>query len=410
MSKFLLDYVFKILVNTNISAPSTAFLKQACLVVKAKDGSVDPGIYECTSMSQVAAKTDNTDAQQLFNAGMSRVYLLVSADLDLADALADATDFFTVLISGDFREKYAELALQDMEFVAADYGTGGNALSLALVDDDGSTDTVNSIGVAGNAITVHINAGFTKKSTAIAAILADEDAMALLGSASVPEADEDETLAAGSSGFTGGANFTALTGLDIGTFKGVVGVSAPVAERSVLEAQAVIANRSPWLGDVRNMVYAFGKLLANVTSWKNQQYIEMPIAGVDNLGDAESLFDDRINFVVTDDSYGNRLALFVAGGKAIVAPYVLKNLCIDLQGYALIWINKNNPDYNKTQASLLEDYLTQRVIQEIYIAQKWLTSASLEITLVQDNFVANGDIQVVEPRALWRIAGELTPS
>lgn len=410
MSKFLLDYVFKILVNTNINAPSTAFLKQLCLVVKPKDNTVSPGIYECTSMSEVAALTDNEDAEQAFNAEMSRVFLLVSDDLDLASALADATQFYTVLVSSDFREQYAALSIQDMAFVAADYGTGGNAISLEFADDGGSTDVVNSIGVVGNAITVNLNAGVTKKSTAIAAILADEDAMGLLGSASVPTADANETVAAGSSGFTGGAAIIAFSTLDIGTFKGVVGISGPVAEQANLVTQAAIANRSAWLGDVRNMVYAFGKLLANSSAWKNQQYIEMPYAGVDNLGDAESLFDDKVNFTVTDEDYGNRLALFVAGGKAIVAPYVLKNLCIDLQGYALIWINKNNPDYNKTQASLLEDYLTQRVIQEIYLAQKWLTSASIAITLVNDNFVANGNIQVVEPRALWRIAGELTPS
>lgn len=409
MAKFLLDYVFKILVNATITAPNTAFLKQLCLVVKPKMG-VDPGIYECTSMSAVAAKTDNTDAQQAFNAGLSKVYLLVTDDLDLAAALASATQFFTILVTGDFREKFASAVIQDMVFEAADYGTDGNDIDLILVDGAGSTDVVGSIGVVGTVITVTANAGVTKKSTVIEAILAKTEAMALLGSASVPEADEDETVVAGSIAFTGGANFTALTGLDLGTFKGVTGVSGPVEQQAALITQAAIANRSPWLGDVRNMVFAFAKLLSNASNWKNQQYIEMPYPGVDTLGDAETLFDARVNFTITDDTYGNRLALFVAGGKAIVAPYVIKNLCIDLQGYALIWINKNNPDYNLTQASLLEDYLTQRVIEEIYIAQKWVTGASIEITLVQDNFVANAGINVVEPRALWRLTGELTPS
>lgn len=409
MAKFLLDYVFKILVNTPIAAANTAFLKQLCIVAKPKDGSVEAGIYECVNMAAVQALTDNPDAQQAFNAGMSRVFILISDDLDLADALANASQFFTILVSSDFREKFASAVIENMTFVAAEAGPGGNSESVEFADVMGSTD-IASVSVAGGAITVSVNLGFTKKSTALAAILDKPEAMALLGSAILETGHADDLIALGSASLAGGADIVDFSTLEVGTFKGVVGLSGPVSERANLKAEGTKANRSAWLGDIRNMVYAFGKMLSNAASWKNQQYIQLPYAGVTDLGDAESLFDDRINFGVTDDDYGNRLALFVAGGKAIVAPYILKNLCIDLQGSALTWINLNQPDYNLTQASLLEDYLNQRVIEEKYIAQRWVTAANVQIELVEDNFVANGEITVTEPRALWRIAGEMTPS
>ena len=64
-------------------------------------------------------------------------------------------------------------------------------------------------------------------------------------------------------------------------------------------------------------------MLSNALAWRNQQYISMPLADdVATLGDAESYFDDKISFVISDTQYSNRLGLFVAGGKAIVAPYV----------------------------------------------------------------------------------------
>ena len=83
--KILLDYFFPITAITPTPSASTGFLKQVCLVCKPKtgqEGNVGT-IYSCTSMALVAARTDNTNAQQLFNAGMSRVYILLADDLDL---------------------------------------------------------------------------------------------------------------------------------------------------------------------------------------------------------------------------------------------------------------------------------------------------------------------------------------
>lgn len=401
--KILLDYAFPITAITPIPEASTSFLKRVCLIVKPKGG-VDPGFYTCTSMSQVAAKTDNTNAQQFFNAGMSKVILLCSSDLDVATEMATGTasSFFTLIVSDDFREKYASLTLQDMVFEAKASGTGGNAITVALADTQ--TGDVAVVTVTGNAISVAVDASTTKKSTVIAAVLAKVEAMALLGSASVPEADEDEAVtAAGATNLTGGA--AAVTSIDVGTFKGVVGVSS--IDDTFLTAQAIIENRCAFYGDPRNMCYAFGKLLST-PSWKNQQYIEMPYADdIDELGEAIDLFDKKISFVLVDDEFGNALALFAAGGKAITSAYILKNLMIDLQSRALTWLNLNQPDYTLTEATLLENDLTQKVLVEQYIDTRLIPAGKIAITLGNDNFVATGNITVTEPRALWRIEGEM---
>ncbi len=125
------------------------------------------------------------------------------------------------------------------------------------------------------------------------------------------------------------------------------------------------------------------------------------------LGDAETLFDDRISFVLHDDEFGNRLGLFAAGGIAIVAPYILKNLRIDLQSRALQWITANEPQYTLKESALLETRLQQDVINQYIDVRGWITAGTIEITLVQQNFVANGDINVAQPTALWRVVNQM---
>lgn len=302
----LLDYFFPIAAISPTPQASTAYLKQVCIIVTPK-AAVPTGIATlCTTMGQVAALTDNTEAQQLFNAGMSRVYVMPADDLDLADALVDyGSDFFTVLISSDF------------------------------VDAD-------------------------------------------------------------------------VTAADFGTFKGVVGVSSD--SDVFLAVQSVIENRAAFhtttVNKAKNMFYAFGKLLSNSLNWTNQQYITMPLADdVATLGDANALFDDKISFVVNDSEFGKRLGLFAAGSKAITAPYITRNLEIDLQSRALSYISGNQPGYTKTQAALLEDEL-QKVVAG-YIERQWIEAGVVEIKLEQENFVASGYINISEPKALWRIFGEI---
>jgi hypothetical protein len=200
------------------------------------------------------------------------------------------------------------------------------------------------------------------------------------------------------------------TDLDVGNFEGVVGVSS--TDDTFLATQAAIANRCAFhttsTNKAKNMMFAFGSMLSNSLNWRNQQYISMPVADdVETLGDANSLFDSRISFVISDDEFSNRLAFFVAGGKAITAPYIIRNLQVDMQSKALNYISGNQPGYTKTHASLLEDELQKVIDSYINAPRQWLEAGTVAVDLVEDNFVASGSINVSEPKALWRVFAEM---
>ncbi len=428
----LLDYLFKITTIEPTPEASTAFLKQVCVVALPKDGGVDTGeITECTTMTAVnllVGTAAAAEVQQLFNAGLSKVYILPMDDLDLEAALeGHEADFFTVLISSDFAaaaviptkatgaitvSSYANLLTTTPDTVTigatvftAQSGavTPGDATFRAATSNDATAASlaaqINAHAVAGALVVatpasavVSLQAVNTGSGGNIAISYAD------LGSATV-----GITL----SGLTSG-KLTGGDGLFAGAFEGVIGISS--TDDSFLADQAVIANRCAFHATsdnkAKNMFYAFGKMLSNPLNWRNQQYISMPFGDdVATLGDADSLFDDKISFVISDDEFSNRLSLFVAGGKAITAPYIKRNLQVDMQSKALQYISGNQPGYTKTQAALLEDEL-QKVIDS-YIEIDWLEAGIVTITLVQDNFVASGAINIAEPKALWRIFAEM---
>jgi hypothetical protein len=425
MAKILLDYAFPISVVTPTPAASTAFLKQACVVVKPlTPGSGTGVITACTSQTQIAALTGNLEAQQLLNGGMSKVYILPMDDLGLASALEDATDFFTLLISSDFdgenEDSYAEGEVEITSYAN-------------LVD--GTDDTVTIAGVAFTAQEAAVTEGAATfqaatSNDATADSLADQiNAHAVVGTKVEAVADGAVvTITSILPGYEGhyalsyqqlgsgvGATVSGstLTGgeelLDIGTFSGVTGLYSQSAEAAA--THAAMENRVCFFGNntnkAKNMMYAFGKFLSNSLNWSNQQYISMNLGGeVTTLGDAESLFDDKVSFVISDDEYLHRLGLFAVGGKAIVAPYILKNLRIDLQSKALQWISANQPQYTLKEATLLEARLQEDVIN-LYIARNWIPDGTVDIRLEQDNFVASGYINVAEPKALWRVVGEM---
>lgn len=418
-AKILLDYVFPISVINPVPAASTAFLKQACVVAKPKAGQESNvgEIFECTTMVQVAARTENTNAQQLFNAGMSKVYILLADDLDLAAALVPGLgQFWTVLISDDFDDDdldvptpavAASKKIQDILYTAKTAGAAGNDITVTYADTN--TGDAATVSVSSSAISVSIDAGVTKASTIASAIAAHGSASVLVD-AVVDAGDEDDTQTAQSSTSLEGGAAAGVGNLDVGTFDGMVGFSS--TDKDVLKTFGTATNRCPFFTNAtnkaKNMFFAFGKLLSNLTNWTNQQYITMPFNdNVEVLGDANSLFDDRISFVINDAEYGNRLAFFVAGGQAIVAPYITKNLRVDLQSRSVQWIAANQPQYTKTNAALLEQRLQEDVINVKYIQTNLIEAGVIEVELINDNFVASGYINMSEPKALWRIFGEL---
>lgn len=445
MAKILLDYFFKILTINPTPAASTAFLKQACVVVTAKGGYAgEIGVpVLCTTYAQIAAVTDNLEARQLLDAGLSRVYVMPATNLYLAEFLTDesaANKFFTLLISSDFTDakvtltaatgtvtisSYANLVsgtddgltIEGVTFTAQ---TGAATLGTATFQAATSNDaTAASLAAQINA---HAVTGLLVSASVVGSIVtltATTDHNWLGNDIDVTYTDNDTNVGLTLGGLSGG-KLAGGTGLYIGDFGGVVGLASTstsfCAEQAAFEKRCcfftTVTNKS------KNCFYAFGKLLSNPTDWKNQQYITMPLDDdVAILGNAESLFDDKVSFVISDDEFNTRLALFACGGKAIVSPYILRNLEIDLQSKGLQYVSANQPGYTLTQASLLEDEL-QKVIDgdglengnSGYVGRGWITEGTVRITLEEDNFVASGAINVPTPRALWRINGTITQS
>ncbi len=407
--KILLDYVFPISVITPTPAASTAFLKQVCLVAKPKAGQeANVGeIYECSSMTAVGVRTDNLEAQQFFNAGMNKVFILLSDDLALTEALdANPGEFHTLIISSDYDEDDVEataaaLVKAQLTFTAVTPGAGGNDISVALIT--GGVAGSEVVTVVGKAISVSMSSGVSTTTQIKAALDGSPAAAALISTAIASGQGATAVVAFALDNLEDG------DGYEIGTFKGVVGISS--SDLDFLEEWCATENQCGFFrldaNGAKNLCYAFGSLLANVSSWLNQQYITMPFDDeVETLGDAVSMFDEKISFVISDEEFGKRLALLAVGGKAIVAPYILKNVRIDIQSRALQWISANQPQYTLKEATLLETRLQEDVVNA-YIARGEVESGEVAITLDEDNFVATGDIEIPQPKALWRVVSEM---
>jgi len=418
----LLNYFFPIVSISPTPQASTAFLKLPCIVVKPKSGQEGNvgQIFTCTSMTQVSARTDNTEAQQLFDAGLSRVYVLLSDDLYLSEYLeGHESDFYTLLISSDFDKddvndanatgtvtitSYANLVsgTDDVVSVAGvDFTAQAGAATLGTATFQAATSNDATAASLAAQINAHAVAGAKVSASVVGAVvtLTAIEAGIPGNSIALGYTDNDTNVGATKSGtaLSGGA------GLNAGAFTGVIGISETddefLADQAAIEKRAAFHTTSG--NKAKNMFFAFGKMLANSLNWANQQYITMPVADdVDELGEANALFDDKISFVI-DDSLG----LFACGGKAIVAPYIERNLELDIQSKALSYVSGNQPAYTPTQAALLEDEL-QKVVDG-YISRQWISAGVIEVKLEQDNFVASGYINIAEPKALWRIFGEI---
>lgn len=409
-SKILLDYVFPISLIPSVPAASTAYLKQVCVVAKPKSGQEGNvgTIYECVSMTEVAARTDNTNAQQLFNAGMTKVYVLLATHLDMATALLNGIGvFYTLLISDDFVDEdvdteAATLVKGNLTFTAKNTGGPGNLISVEFLDTASAGAEV--VTVTGNKISVTMEDGVSTATQLKTAIDAKTEAMALINPVEIASGQGATAQAAFAED-----NLEGGSGMAFGTWDGVVGYSSQDA--TVADTFGTVANQCAFFSNVtnkaKNMFYAFGKLLSAAT-WSNQQYITMPFNDdIDELGEAEGLFDDKTSFVLNDLEFGNKLGLFCVGGEAIVKPYISKNIRINVQSRALQWIAANQPNYTIKNASLLQKRLQEDVINKLYIETGLITDGIIGVSIVNDNFVATGSINIAKPKALWRISGEM---
>lgn len=397
----LLEYAFPIETVEPLAAPSVAYLNNVCVVAKPKtgqEGNVGT-IYECLNMAAVAARTDNTNAQQLFNAGMTKVYVLLADDLDMTTPLLTASQFFTLLISDDFVDadiyKKATLTKAQLVFTAVAVGAGGNDISIEFLD----TGTAGSeeVTVTDSLISVSMEDGVSTATQIKAALDASDEAMTLITVATTGTPSTAQSAFAED-------NLESGAQIEVGDWGGVVGVHS--SDTAFLAIQAVITNRTAFFGNgtnkAKNMFYAFGKLLS-ARDWKNQQYIEMPFNdGIDELSEAENLFDGKISFVLNSVEYGNRLSLFTNNRKAIVAPYIFEYFQISMQGWGVSYIALNMPKYTLKEAALLENELKEKA-EARFVATEMVESLSVKVSLVEDNFMANGDLVIAEPKALWRV-------
>lgn len=431
----LLDYFFKITAINPTPAASTAFLKQVCLVVAPKGGVMTRIPTLCTSMSAVAALTDNTEAQQFFNAGMTRIYILPADDLDLASILDPyKTTFYTLVLSSDFDKddvnsdqaqgvftvsSYADLVSGTPDVVTIN-GVAFTAQSSAVTEGDATFRAATSNDATAASLAAQINAHADTKNVVVATVVnavvtvKAKDAGSAGNDIAASYTDNDTNVGGAWTGLSGG-KLAGGDGLFLGAWNGVVGISSD--DTDFLEDQAAIENRVAFYTSgtnyAKNMCFAFGSLLSNTSDWKNQQYIQMPFADdIDNTGDAENLFDLKISFVLDDDEYGPRLALFAAGGFAIVAPYIVRNLEIDMQSKGLQFVSGNQPAYTKKNAALLEDEL-DKVINGSpdvrgYVQKGWIEQGSVSVFLDADDFVASSEISIKRPRAMWRTIGTIT--
>jgi hypothetical protein len=417
--KILLDYAFPITQVVPTPNASTSFLKMPLVVAKPKSGQAGNigNIYECVNMTQVAARTDNVEAQQLFNAGLAKVLVLLADNLDIAAYMADVAktakdyvgDFFTILVSSDFDDDdiqgvRSSLVKGDLTFTAQVVGEDGDDISVAFLD--GGTAGSEVITVVGTAISISGDSTVSTAQQIANALNASEAALALI---SVAVATGQGAVAQTAFALDNLEN--GLDAIALGTYKGVTGVYSD--DEDVCKTQATIENRAAFFANstnkAKNMFFAFGSMLANASDWLNQQYIQMPFNdGVEELGEALSLFNDKVSFVINDEEFNNRLSLFTCGGVAIAAPYIKKNLCIDLQSRALQWISANQPQYTVKEAALLETRLEEDVINDYVLNKGWIESGNVEITISPTgNFTATGSIEIPQPKALWRVESEL---
>lgn len=198
---------------------------------------------------------------------------------------------------------------------------------------------------------------------------------------------------------------TAITG-----FEGVVGWATSNSALAQQFQAVATANNTAFVEQAgttgANMYYAFGMLLSGA-KWRNQQYIGMPAQGAtSNLGTAETYFENRLSFVLNSEEFGNRLAFFVNRGRAIVAPYIYEEFTLDLQSWALTYINANMPDYNDVEAVKLQSNLLKKANAK-YVDGGMVTQVAIAITADQNNFVMSGNIGIAEPKATWRIKAQI---
>ena len=159
------------------------------------------------------------------------------------------------------------------------------------------------------------------------------------------------------------------------------------------------------VADIYNPLRAFGELLS-APFWTNQQYVNSTsdVGTVKTLGLAETLFDDRISFWMSDLTSGIRLGFFVAGGMSITTPYITKEVELELQYRSHNHIVVNQPFKIQVEIAQLER-IGQKVLSG-YVSIGYLDGGAVNTYKVMDLgelFVVNAELTTSPSVALWRM-------
>ncbi|MGB2579417.1 hypothetical protein AAIR98_001336 [Elusimicrobium simillimum] len=129
MNDVLLNFAFTVNAEAPLPEASTAFLRNMLAVVKPKAGVTGGSIVRCTTPASIAALTDNKEVEFALKGGLSSVYVLPVASLDIA-SIIDNTEygFYTIAVGSEF---------SSAEVTARDFGAfeGVTAKSFTLEAD-----------------------------------------------------------------------------------------------------------------------------------------------------------------------------------------------------------------------------------------------------------------------------------
>ncbi len=197
-------------------------------------------------------------------------------------------------------------------------------------------------------------------------------------------------------GFVIPSDLSGLTSLD--SFQGVLQVVG--ANETIAAEQAAIERRVGYYMNHANLYFAVGSLVSQPTL-SSIQYLVMPQTdNINTLSRANALFEDRISFTITDDTYQNRLGFYACGGIAIHAPYVQREIQVLLQTEAFNFIYTNKPAYNEIEAKKIQAQL-QKIIDR-YIDNGQIDLGDVNVEAIRENFVMDAQITVQNPTATWK--------
>ncbi len=355
MSNLLLDYAFSFEEVEGTLQPDYSFLSNVAVAVKSNNVSTPPKplpyLVEVYSPELVKEHTDNETVNQLFSGGLGAFYLLVCETLDSADPLLDDTEFYTFGISDDFDEDAASV------FIPSKYA--GVVYSTSSTRSDAKTV------VAGN---------ITKRRDLKSQFLKSHDLL----KKTKDKSQRTELL------------------------KGA---------RTAAVDLAKLPHRCCFLDLAYNTSgahFAFGKLLS-AAYWSDQQYIQ---ANADDwwatsqLGEADSLFKDRISFYLSDKQYGTRLAFFAAGGESISAPYINRLVELSIQGAGLNYISINHPRNTVSTRINLESRLQDEVDKYMVAPYYYLDpdgDNDVQLYDSEERYFLNGALAIKTAEPIWRV-------